>query len=343
MTRDAARKEGDGYLETWRLNMTVAAYPTELEADVVLRTGRTLHVRPVRAEDRRQLLDFFARLSPQTMHARFFDLCSPDRALLYAPAQVDYVHDLGVIGESGGEIVAVAHSFVSRRNPKVAEVAFAIADAGQGCGIGTKLLEALIASARTHGIERFEADVLTSNQRMLDVFHGMGFTITTAIADGTAHLSFPIASTLLTEERAAERSQSAAAASMRAIFAPRSIAVVGASRRAGQLGNQIVRNLLASHFTGDLYVVNPKATEVESVPSYPTVSAIGGEVELAIIVVPAAQVEVVLDDCIAKRVSALVVISAGFSETGPEGRAAERRLRRRAGPACAWSVPTAWG
>jgi len=310
--------------------MIAGAYPTQFEADVVLRTGQTLHVRPIRPEDRVGLLDLFARLSPEALHARFFDLCSPDRALLYSPASVDYDLEFGVIGESAGDIVAVAHYFASKRNPKVAEVAFAIADAVQGCGIGTKLLEVLVSAARAHGMERFEADVLADNSRMLEVFQGMGFTVTSRLAEGTIHLSFPIASTVLTEQRAAERSQTAAAASMRAIFAPRSIAVVGASRRPGQLGREIVRNLRATGYRGSLYVVNPNAKEVESVPSFASMGAIDGEVDLAIIAVPALQVEALLDDCIAKKVAAVVIISAGFSETGEEGRALERRLVEKA-------------
>jgi acetyl coenzyme A synthetase (ADP forming)-like protein len=310
--------------------MTPAVYPAQFETDVVLRTGHTLRLRPIRPEDRDRLLGFYSRLSTESLHSRFFDLCSPDRAITYSPTVVDYNLEFGVIGETATDIVAVAHYFASKHDPKVAEVAFAIADSGQGSGIGTKLLELLVAAARTHGIERFEADTLADNRPMLDVFLGMGFTLTTEIDAGTVHLSFPIAATLLTEQRAAERSQSAAAASMRAIFAPRSIAVVGASRRPGQLGNEIVRNLQATGYRGSLYVVNPHAGEIESVPSFSSVRTIDGAVELAIIAVPAAQVETVLDDCIAKRVAAVVIITAGFSETGEEGRALERRLLEKA-------------
>ncbi len=320
----------------------------QFEADVVLRTGHTLHIRPIRADDRERLITFYRHLSPETLHARFFDLRSALEAITYSPTDVDYVREFGVIGENAEGIVAVAHYLVSRRRPEVADIAFAIADSGQGRGIGTKLLEVLLAAARTHGIDRFEADVLADNRRMLDVFLDMGFVVNTDVDAGTVHLSFPIAATPLTEERAAKRSQTAAAASMRAVFAPRSIAVAGASRRHGQLGNEIVRNLRATGYLGSLYVVNPHATEVESVPSFPSMTAIEGEVELAIIAVPAAFVESVLDDCITKHVSAVVVISAGFGETGDEGRAIERRLlekvrangMRMVGPNCMGVINT---
>jgi len=310
--------------------MTAAAYPAQFESDVVLRTGHTLHIRPIRPEDCERLVGFYAALSPEALHARFFDLCTPDQAARYSPADVDYDRDFGVIGENLDGIVAVAHYFASKRDRKVAEVAFAIADSGQGHGIGTKLLELLIRAARAHDIERFEAFVLPENQRMLDVFLGMGFVLESGFEAGTIHLSFPIAPTAMTEERAAERSQAAAAASMRAIFAPASIAVIGASRRREQLGNEIVRNLRGTGYRGSLYVVNPQATNVESIPTYANVAAIPGDVELAIIAVPAALVESVLDDCIAKHVSAAVIISAGFAEIGSEGRAVERKLLEKA-------------
>jgi acetyl coenzyme A synthetase (ADP forming)-like protein len=310
--------------------MTIAAYPSQFEADVVLRTGHTLHIRPIRPDDRPRLLDFYARLSPEALHARFFDLCSPERAIEHSPTVVDYDREFGVIGEGGGGIVAVAHYFASKHDPVSAEVALAIADAAQGRGVGTKLLEMLAAAARSHGIERFEADVLADNRAMLDVFVCMGFTIATEASDGTIHLSFPIAPTPAAEQRVAERSQHAAAVSMRPIFAPRSIAVIGASRRRGQLGNEILRNLMATGYRGALYVVNPHASDVESVAAYASITAITGEVELAIVAVPAAHVESVLDDCITKGVAAVVVITAGFSETGEAGRAMERRLLEKA-------------
>jgi acetate---CoA ligase (ADP-forming) len=328
--------------------MTSSIYPIQFETDVVLRSGHTLHVRPVRAADRERLVDFFAHLSSESLHARFFGLCSPDVAAARSPADIDYQRQFGVIGENGSEIVGVGHYFASPSEPAVAEVAFAIADAAQGSGIGTKLLEVLAAAAQTHGIERFEAEVLCDNRRMLNVFLGMGFAVKTNATSGSVHLSFAIAPTGESERRAADRSQKAAAESMRAVFAPRSIAVIGASRRPGQLGNEIVRNLRATGFQGPLYVVNPHALEVESLPAYPSVCAVGAEVELAIIAVPAAQVESVLGDCIAAKVSAVVVISAGFGETGGEGRAAERRLLdqvraagiRMVGPNCMGVINT---
>lgn len=323
--------------------MTTVEYPARFESDVVLRTGRTVHIRPVRTDDHERLIAFYARLSPESLHARFFGVCRPEVAAAASPSTIDYDREFGAVAELGGEIAGVAHYFTSRRFPNVAEVAFAISDAAQGCGAGTKLLETLIAAARDHGIDRFEAEVLPENRRMLDVFLSTGFDVVRRTDEGTVHLEFPIAATAVSAEQAAGRSQQAAYASMRAVFAPHSIAVVGASRRPGQLGREIVHNLSTSGYAGGLYVVNPHAVEVEGIRAHASLRDIAESVELAIIAVPAHLVDSVLDDCIAIGVAAVVVISAGFAEVGDEGRTRQaalvEKIRR---PGFVWSVRTAW-
>jgi predicted CoA-binding protein/GNAT superfamily N-acetyltransferase len=303
-----------------------AAYPAHFESDVVLRNGRTLHIRPVRPEDRDALLEFYRGMSRDSLYMRFFDVRTPDAALRDSPTVVDYVSDFGVVGEVGGYFAGIAHYFRSRRSPRVAEVAFAIADRAQGCGIGTHLLQKLATIARTHGIDEFRAETLSDNQKMLDVFLCSGFDVKSRSSDGAVHVSFPIAETEEFQDRAAERSQKAAWASMKAIFEPRSVAVIGASRRRGQIGYEILSNLRLTGFRGELFAVNPRAEEIETVPSFPSVTAIPAAVDLAIIAVPAGQVEAVIDDCVTKGVGAVVVITEGFGETGAEGREIEMRM-----------------
>ena len=305
--------------------MSATAYPAHFESDVVLRDGRTLHLRPVRPEDRARLLRFYEGLSRDSLYFRFFDVRTAESAVRDSPAEVDYERDFGVVGELGGELVGIAHYFRSHKHPEVAEVAFAIADRAQGCGLGTRLLEKLAEIARTKGIESFRAEVMPANQKMLDVFLCSGFLVTSRTAEGAVRVTFPIAATEAFETASAERSRKAAFASMQSIFAPRAVAVIGASRRGG-LGTEILRNLRGRGFTGALYAVNPGAKEIDGVPSFPSLAAIEGAVDLAIIVVPRDDVERVIDDCVAKPVRAVIVITAGFGETGPEGRALEMRL-----------------
>ena len=323
-------------------------YPSHFESDVVLRTGRTLRLRPVRHEDREHLIRFYTRLSPDSLHSRFFDTRTPEAAADASPSDVDYRREFGIVGEVSGEIVAVAHYFASAAHADVAEVAFAIRDDMQGCGIGTQLLEKLAGIACMNDITRFEAETLAENRPMLDVFLNSGFEVVSRSAEGIVRVTFPIAVTAQSEARTAERSQKAAYASIRPIFEPRTIAVIGASRRRGQLGNEIVRNLRETGFRGSLYVVNPKAAEIEGVNAVASLADIRGPIDLAVIAVPAAAVPAVIDGCIDKGVSAAVVITAGFGETGAEGRAAEQQLlekvraagMRMVGPNCMGVINT---
>lgn len=113
------------------------------------------------------------------------------------------------------------------------------------------------------------------------------------------------------------------------IFRPASIAVIGASRTPGAIGYGIVHNLIAQGYQGALYPVNPRATFIHSIPAFPSLREVPGPVDLAVVVVPKDCVLEVVDDCAAKHVPALVVISAGFREVGGEGVALEAELVAR--------------
>ncbi|MEM8964361.1 MAG: CoA-binding protein, partial [Acidobacteriota bacterium] len=113
------------------------------------------------------------------------------------------------------------------------------------------------------------------------------------------------------------------------IFRPRTVAVVGASRRPGSIGHALVHNLLMSGFTGAIFPVNPHAAAVHSLKCHPSLSAIPDPIDLAVIVVPRDLVLGVVDEAVAKGVRGLVVITAGFAETGDEGAALENELRDR--------------
>ena len=113
---------------------------------------------------------------------------------------------------------------------------------------------------------------------------------------------------------------------LNALFSPTSIAVVGASRDPGSVGNDLFRNLLFSGFQGPVYPVNPKATSVLGVYAYASLGDVPGPVDLAVVIVPARIVPHIVDQAAEKGVKAMVVISAGFKETGPEGAKLEKTL-----------------
>jgi len=114
-----------------------------------------------------------------------------------------------------------------------------------------------------------------------------------------------------------------------AILKPKSIAVVGASRREKSIGREILHQLIEFDFHGKVFPVNPKADFIHSIKAFPTVSAIPDPVDLAIIVVPREGVLGVVDDCGKKGVMGIVVITAGFSETGEVGKKFEAQLSER--------------
>ena len=131
-------------------------------------------------------------------------------------------------------------------------------------------------------------------------------------------------------------------ASLDALLRPQTVAVIGAGRARGTIGAEIFHNLLACGFQGCVFPVNPAANAVQGVRAYPSLLEVPSDIDLAIIAVPSAAVEAAVDDCIARQVPAVVVISAGFSETGEKGRRQEERLRdklraagsRLVGPNC---------
>ena len=110
------------------------------------------------------------------------------------------------------------------------------------------------------------------------------------------------------------------------ILRPKSIAVIGASRDPDTIGWHILDNLLEHRFHGPVYPVNPKADSIHSIQAYPSIGAVPGPVDLAVVVVPKEFVIDVVKECIAADVKALVVISAGFKEVGGAGIEREREL-----------------
>jgi acetyl coenzyme A synthetase (ADP forming)-like protein len=299
-------------------------YPAHRQANVVLRDGSTVHVRPVRADDREALLRFLQQLSDRSRWMRFFSGAPNLERSATLAADVDYRDRFGLVAIVGDEIVG--HCAYERFEGDRAEVAFTVADAYQGRGLGTILLGQLAEAASGNGVDVFVAEVMASNHRMIEVFRDSGFPLTTSVQPGSITIEFPTSLSSEAIERFERREQVAAVAAITSFLSPASVAVVGASRRRGTIGGEILRNLVLAGFNGPVYPINPHATHVHAVASYPSLRDVPGEVELAVIVVPAEAVLDVARDCAAKGVTSLVVISAGFSETGERGMQRQRAL-----------------
>ena len=295
---------------------------------LLLRDGRPCHLRPVRPEDGEAMRQFHASLSPETIYFRFFapypTLSARD---VHRFTVVDHDRRVAFVMTLHGQIIAVGR--YDATSDDEAEVAFLVEDAHQGRGIGQLLLEHLAQAGRERGLERFHAEVLPSNSRMLQVFREMGYSLTAELADGVQQLTFPLDATDTAVGVMRAREQRAEAASIARIFDARSIAVIGASRRQDSIGQAMVRNLVLGDYSGAVYAVNSSAEAVSGLPAYASVQDIPDEVEIAIVAVPAESVTDVVLDCAAKGVHGLVVISAGFAEEGVEGRKRQRALASR--------------
>ena len=303
----------------------IAAAPSHWEADVLLRDGRTAHIRPIGPEDAELLVAFYARVSDESKYYRFFSpmprLSDRDVARF---TQVDHVDRVAFVLTLQGRMIAVGRYDVVR--PGDAEVAFLVEDQHQGRGIAQLLLEHLAQAARERGVERFVAEVLPDNTRMIQTFRDAGYRVASEYEDGVLMLEFPIDPTDTAIGVMLNREHQAEAASIHKFFNPRSVAVIGASRRQDTIGQALVRNLVTGDFTGRVYAVNPSAAAVSGLPAYKSVNEIPDDVDVAIVAVPADAVQDVVLDCAAKGVHGLVVISSGFAETGEEGRQRQRRL-----------------
>jgi acetate---CoA ligase (ADP-forming) len=293
--------------------------------DVILRDGSTLRLRPPVAEDACALVDFFAELSEHSRYLRFHGFPALGPKLVEPVLEPDWQERGALLASLDGGIVALAN-WARLRDPRAAEVAFTVGDEFQRRGIGTRLLEQLAERASEAGVEEFVAEVLHENNAMLGVFRDAGFTVTRAGEGGELEIRFPIAPTSGYREQVAARDHVAVRASLEPFFQPRSVAVVGASKRRGSIGGELFRNILAGDFAGSVYPVNRKADSVAGVHGYGAVAKIAEPVDLAVICVPGEQVLAAAEDALAAGVRALVVISAGFAETGTVGTERQDRL-----------------
>ena len=301
---------------------------TRRDGDVVLRDGSTVRIRVMRAADEPGLLALLQSLSEESRWLRFYSSASGSALATEAHREANLDRTFGLLAFSGVEERAVGHAFYAVVDERRAEVAFTIANDFQGRGLGTILLGQLAEVAAANGIQVFEAEVVAANHAMLHVFRASGFPIEVDATAGQLHVTFPTSFTPEAIARFEQRETIAAVNSLKLFFNPRAVAVIGASRQRGTIGGEIFHNLLSYGFNGPVYPVNPTAEVVQSVPAYPSVEAIAGPVDLAIIIVPAAGVVEVAAECGRKGVKALVVISAGFSETGKEGQDRQAELMR---------------
>ncbi|WP_030301463.1 bifunctional GNAT family N-acetyltransferase/acetate--CoA ligase family protein [Streptomyces katrae] len=322
--------------------MTTASdpsYPAHWEADVVLRDGGTARIRPITTEDAGRLVSFYEQVSDESKYYRFF---APYPRLsdrdVHRFTHHDYVDRVGLAATVGEEFIGTVR--YDRIGPDgrpasapadEAEVAFLVQDAHQGRGVASALLEHIGAVARERGIRRFAAEVLPANSKMIKVFTDVGYQQKRSFEDGSVHLTLDLEPTAesLAVQRA--REQRAEARSVQRLLAPGSVAVIGVSRSGGGVGAAALRNLRDCGFQGHLYAVNEAVTTdlLDGVRAYRALGDIDAPVDLAVIAVPAERVPEAVAACGEHGVQGLVVLSAGYGESGAAGLDRQRELVRQ--------------
>ena len=318
----------------------MAQPPTAVYA--LLADGTTVEIRPAVPADFDAVKAMHEAMSPDNSYLRFFNVSRLSAEIeARRIARNPKPGSAALLAVADGEVVGVASYVPLIEDPHTAEVAFAVADHMHHRGIATLLLEHLVSLARSRQISTFTAETLTENQAMLHVFADAGLPVRRRYREGVIELTFPLpgqdspdSDTYL--DAVAERERRADVASLRHIFAPESVAVIGASRRRGTVGRAILDNIRAAGYRGRLSVVNPRVAQIAGEPSLASPLDLPEPADLAVIAVPAARVLEVAAQCGQRGVRSLVVITSGLDPTQSAGLLAICRGHgmRLVGPDC---------
>jgi acyl-CoA synthetase (NDP forming)/GNAT superfamily N-acetyltransferase len=305
----------------------------------LLADGTTVEIRPAVPDDFDAVQAMHDAMSADNSYLRFFNMSRHSaereaRRICRDPAP----GSLALLAVADGEVVGVASYVPRREQSSLAEVSFAVADHMHHRGIATLLLEHLVSLARSRHIATFVAETLTENKAMLQVFANAGLPVERRYADGVYELTFPLPSQNTDSylDVVAERERRADAASLRRIFAPESVAVIGASRRRGTVGRAILDNIRAAGYGGRLYTVNPRARQIGGERCLASPLDLPEPPDLAVIALPAAKVLDVAEECGQRGVRSLVVVTAGLDAAQSADLLAvcRRHGMRLVGPDC---------
>lgn len=163
---------------------SIARYPAALIDRVALADGRAVTLRPVLPQDAELTQAFYRSLSPSSRYLRFhMGVANLSSAVLRAFTEIDYDDHLALLAEvfddDDGERQVADARFVRRDSAPVADFAVAVADDWQGVGLGSTLIERMLAAARRRGIVRLDGEVLAVNRPMLELLRGRGFALRT--------------------------------------------------------------------------------------------------------------------------------------------------------------------
>ena len=322
------------------------SHPVAATAGVyaLLADGSTVQIRAAAAGDFAAVKAMHEAMSPDNAYLRFFSTSrtAAEREARRVTREPRPDH-AALLALYGAEVVGVAsYEVVPSSGGKTAEVAFAVADTMHHRGIATLLLEHLVSLARARRIESFIAETLSENISMLHVFSDAGLPARSARAEGVVTITIPLPADDTGKQledyldTVALRERSANVASLRPVFDPKSVAVVGASRRQGTVGRSVLDNIRTCGYQGQLYAVNPNASQIGGVPCFPDVASLPETPELALLAVPPPAVPDVAEACGARGVRGLVVFTTGIgtAESADLLAICRRHGMRLIGPNC---------
>ena len=323
----------------------------------LLADGQTVEIRPATPADFAAVKAMHEAMSPDNTYLRFFSLSrlaaeQEARRVTRAPGP----HHAALLALYDGQVVGLASYEVAPDRAgqpgrgKTAEVAFAVADTMHHLGIATLLLEHLVSLARARQLEALTAETLLENTGMLHVFSDAGLPVVSKREEGVVGITIPLppddADRHLEDylDTVAVRERSASIASLRPIFAPRSVVVIGASRRTGTVGRTVLDNIKAGGYAGQLYAVNPNAVvsqrgavppgdtpdpdgppgdtpdsdgpypsgQIGGVPCFPDVRSLPETPDLAVLAVPPIAIVDTAEACGRRGVRGLVVLTSAI-------------------------------
>jgi acetate---CoA ligase (ADP-forming) len=298
--------------------------PEPLVRDVLIRDGSALRLQAPSPTDFDDIKRFFDELSAESRYLRFHGAGASEIAAR-AAVQAQGDDRVTLIARFGGRVVAVA-GFEGLREPRVAEVAFAVADDFQNRGVGTRMLEQLAEIAAERGIQRFDAEVLFGNGAMLRVFEDAGFAVRRASSFGEVSVSLDITPSEAVWERIDERDHVSAVASLRPLLAPSSIAVVGAAEAPGNVGRAVLANITADHFEGLATPVNRDGNVVCSRPAARSLAELGVTPDLVIIAATGDELLEFAEEAAASGARALLMVPGDLNDDGGRSVVREERL-----------------
>lgn len=302
-------------------------------APVLLRDGTTATLYVANQAHQTALLDFFARLSPAARRRRFFMESAPPEELVRdmcdssnQARQLTFF----VARQGGDRLHILAVASYEAKDERTVEVAFAVGDEFHGMGLGTLLLERLAFAAHDAGFTRLWAVTQPDNLAMREVFRESGFEMRERFDGDEMEVELQFRQPGPETTKMDLRERVATVASLKPLFHPLHVAVIGASRDPSRIGAKLLDALLSAGFRGALHPVNPSASSIRGLTSYPSITKVPSRVDVAVIAVPREKVLSIVDECGAAKVRTLVVITAGFAEVGADGARLQQMLAQKA-------------